>query len=391
VRRGGVRSLAVTSVLIVGSLLAAVVASEIAYRFARRFVCIASPPALFAVRSWGWMHRANLAVEAHFCVGRTFEWRTLVTTNSHGLHDREIPYEKPAGTTRVVLLGDSISEAIQVPLAGTFAKLVEARLQAGGRVVEVVNGGHAGYGTDSEIFFYRDEGRRYQPDLVVLAFNFQNDVIENLERLYRRSNETVGVRWAPKTFFELADDGALREVPIVPEPGVTKPVAVAEPVPAWRRWLGEHLYLARLVERIETPPPSVRTEPVRPVIFESYAPWTEEWDDAWRITTRLVAELRREVEQDGARFAVVLVPTKEMADAVALQAAVGWFRLPVETYDLDRQRRAMVAFLGRRARVSRPHAGAAEPRLFTWTSIECTAMRRHPAHGRFITRELARR
>ena len=171
----------------------------------------------------------------------------------------------------------------------------------------------AGYGTDSEIFFYRDEGRRYQPDLVVLAFNFQNDVIENLERLYRRSNETVGRPVGAETFFELADDGALREVPIVPEPGVTKAGGGAEPgagvAPVARR--ASYPSAPRRADRDAAA--SVRTEPVRPVIFESYAPWTEEWDDACRLrcTTRLVAELRREGRDRTARaFAVVLVPTK---------------------------------------------------------------------------------
>jgi len=35
-----------------------------------------------------------------------------------------------------------------------------------------VNAGHAGFGTDNELLFYEDEGRRYDPDLVVQVFNF---------------------------------------------------------------------------------------------------------------------------------------------------------------------------------------------------------------------------
>src|SRR5437660_1799463 len=109
-----------------------------------------------------------------------------------------IAYEKPRGVRRVLLLGDSITEAIQVPLEKTFASRVENALRGNDPDVEVVNAGHAGFGTDNEFLFYRDEGRRYDPDLVVQIFNFQNDIMENSPVLFQRAYERAEVHWPPK-------------------------------------------------------------------------------------------------------------------------------------------------------------------------------------------------
>jgi hypothetical protein len=44
------------------------------------------------------------------------EFVVPVTINSHGWRDVERPVDKPPGTTRVLVLGDSFAEALQVPL-----------------------------------------------------------------------------------------------------------------------------------------------------------------------------------------------------------------------------------------------------------------------------------
>src|SRR5262249_55373264 len=97
-----------------------------------------------------------------------------------GRRDLERPVAKSPGTYRVLLLGDSFVEAMQVPIEQTFARRLEAALtRPGGPRVEVISMGVSGYGTTSQYLWYREHGRAYQPDLVLLSFYPGNDVRNN--------------------------------------------------------------------------------------------------------------------------------------------------------------------------------------------------------------------
>ena len=114
----------------------------------------------------------------------TQEYRVRISINEQGLRDSEHAYAKPAGVYRILLLGDSFIEALQVPLQDTVGKRLEAVLNersSGEQRYEVINGGVSRFGTDNELLFYQCEGNRYQPDLVVLMF-YHNDVTDNVER-----------------------------------------------------------------------------------------------------------------------------------------------------------------------------------------------------------------
>ena len=79
----------------------------------------------------------------------------------------------------MLLLGDSITEGYSVEEPYTLRSVLEALLNSRreGRF-EVINGGTAGYSTDQEYLFYRDEGVSYAPRVVVLLF-YYNDVLYN--------------------------------------------------------------------------------------------------------------------------------------------------------------------------------------------------------------------
>ena len=102
-------------------------------------------------------------------------------TNSRGLRDtREFPYEKPAGTLRVLALGDSHTQGYEVRQEATYAAVLERALNAHGFKAEVLNAGVSGFSTAEELAFLETEGHRYQPDVVVLGF-FANDYEDNLK------------------------------------------------------------------------------------------------------------------------------------------------------------------------------------------------------------------
>src|SRR5690606_21295056 len=56
------------------------------------------------------------------------EGETYITINRAGLRNREISVEKPPHTFRVALLGDSYTEALQLPLDLTYGSRLEHAL-----------------------------------------------------------------------------------------------------------------------------------------------------------------------------------------------------------------------------------------------------------------------
>lgn len=103
-----------------------------------------------------------------------------VQINSKGLRDREYAYEKPAGTYRILVIGDSFAFGWGVTFEKTFPKRLEAMLRSRNHqtreyaAIEVINAGIGNYNTAQELAWLRQEGVKYGPDEVLLAY-YLND------------------------------------------------------------------------------------------------------------------------------------------------------------------------------------------------------------------------
>lgn len=157
----------------------------------------------------GWFHIPNK--EGRWSTG-TKEFDVQIHINSLGLHDREYTYEKPSGTFRILVLGDSFAEALQVELENSFQEILETKLNSTLDVpFEVLNGGFGGWGTDDELLFYQVEGRKYNPDFVLLAFFPLNDPYDNYSaapiltdgevQVVVAPDKRPGIIWTVKTFL----------------------------------------------------------------------------------------------------------------------------------------------------------------------------------------------
>ncbi len=105
-----------------------------------------------------------------------------VHINSHGFRDREYTLEKPAGTTRIVVLGDSVIWGHGIVIEDTFAKQLEALLaQHFEGHFEVLNFGVSGYSLQQEIELFFERARRFDPDVVILGTSVNDLQYSSLE------------------------------------------------------------------------------------------------------------------------------------------------------------------------------------------------------------------
>jgi len=170
-----IRSILINVSLIIISTLFALVLSEIALRIMGLQPLYVSPE---RDRFWkydpllGWAHEPGQ--EGIF---ETPQFRTFVRINENGLRDRQHSYERQNDIERILVLGDSFAWGYGVEETERFSQLLEESLE-----VEVINAGVSGYSTDQELLWYRNEGIKYETDLVILEIA-GNDVGDNDRQL----------------------------------------------------------------------------------------------------------------------------------------------------------------------------------------------------------------
>jgi hypothetical protein len=110
----------------------------------------------------------------------TSEFDTEIVINGAGVRDDEEIGPKAPNERRVVLLGDSLVLAVQVPFEQTFGEVLERRLneRASPLRYRVINAGVQGYGPIEELLFFRSIASALQPDLVITTVFVGNDAEE---------------------------------------------------------------------------------------------------------------------------------------------------------------------------------------------------------------------
>ncbi len=119
----------------------------------------------------------------------TSDFSVVYTINSKGLRDKEYPYRKPEGITRIAVFGDSFTFGEGVPYGKRFSDIVESNLPN----TEVINFGFPGAPLDRIAVTVVREGFKYNPDYLVLLLN--NLVTDrgdsNLDTLFASSNSAA--------------------------------------------------------------------------------------------------------------------------------------------------------------------------------------------------------
>jgi lysophospholipase L1-like esterase len=238
--------------------------------------------------------------------------------NSHGFRDYERTYEKPANTFRILVLGDSYAEALQVALENAFPALLEKKLNENSRRVkfEVLNLGQSGFGTADAYMRYLNFGIKYSPDIVLLAFLTGNDIRDNSKILngevafyfvFDRNGDLVlddslfdnyeKTRTLPKKAFQSLKQHSYL-VSLISE-------RIYLLSYQWRR---DHIEKVLAVNRQD------KSQPGMPEFsdFNIYLPdMSDHWKQAFAITKALLSKFRETVEANGSQFLLVTLSNAE--------------------------------------------------------------------------------
>ena len=282
---------------------------------------------------------------------------SMIKANAMGMHDSDHRLEKPPNTIRVLMLGDSFVHAIQVEEGVTAHQVLEEQLndleRAGKLNYEVISGGMTGWGTGQELVYYRQQGRSFEPDLVLLMLFLGNDLENNLPG----NVLTIGGRNCYAPYFAQCEAG-LHPDPLKYAPGVSDNQRNCTPA---RRLiintLGTLYQHSRLYQQLE---PLIISQRPRQLFGAQYPNpfWAlyipnedQELEQAWQVTQGLILQLRQEVEADGASFAVVFFPWSVIIELDSLpperRAAILDENPTFKAAELDRPNTYLAEFLSR--------------------------------------------
>jgi hypothetical protein len=229
-----------------------------------------------------------------------------VHINSQGLRDYEYPYQKGENTYRIALLGDSFTQAIQIPLEDTYQQILENMLNSGRMSThfEVINYGIGGFGTTHEYFVFLHHVLEYRPDMVLLGFTFENDIFENSPILNGR-------KYLP--YLVIGENNTLVYLPPEPVPYYMRLGAFFKMIP---------FFYYRIVKgnsRLETLLRGIKRGSVNnggiPLEYYMYARvWDPEWREAWEITKQVLLRLDQETISHNITFMIVGIPGQIQID-----------------------------------------------------------------------------
>lgn len=244
------------------------------------------------------------------------ETKQYVRINSHGFRDRAREYDKPANTVRIAVLGNSWTEALQVPVEKNYCSVLERKLTERscfqGSRVEVLNFGVAGYSTAQELLTLQQEVWKYHPDIIIVAFYPARDIANNLREL----NNATNPEQSPYFVYhdgKLVLDDSFRALPAL-QPRqirlenlryeVNQHLRILQAVTALQRVGKIRVAMAAVRERAEK-------SGVDNLEYSIYAPPSRaDMPNAWSVTEGLFLAIHDEVKEHHAELRIVTLATR---------------------------------------------------------------------------------
>jgi lysophospholipase L1-like esterase len=237
---------------------------------------------------------------------------THIKINSKGLRDKSYGYKKPEGIMRIVVLGDSFTWGYGVEDKERYTEILEDGLLEN---IQVINMGVTGYGTDQEFHTLKNEGVKYNPDLVIIAFQIGTDISDN----------THTVRYTyPKSMFVLDNNNklTLTNVPVPQKEEWLKREEIENNdnvtlFLSFRGFMAHHSHAyVFIADRIVSTPKLLNlfkkigiadkeTRSRRAYGFDHYN---------WNLTRAILTEIDAVAKTNNAKTFIVIVPTREQVN-----------------------------------------------------------------------------
>lgn len=220
--------------------------------------------------------------------------------NSLGMNDVERTVAKVAGMRRILVLGDSFVFGQGVRKDRSLTSLLDSWLPE----VEVLNAGVPGYGLEQEYVYFKERGRRFEPDLVLVGF-FMND-LHGVGTMTDERDE-AGLPVAFRTKPEVLERARRRE-----------PQGLKQHLTAWLRrhsllftFARSRLHTMQAVRAGSVRVPgqheiAVEGVPDKYCIFERAL--DAELEARWDLAYRTFDSLKASVEASGGRLAIFSIP-----------------------------------------------------------------------------------
>lgn len=284
------KGFAQSALLFVASIIVAYLIGELIVYLRYRDRIVIFPRYVSDVRYGDYRIRRNVpnARYRHKSVDGT--WRFAI--NKNGFRDTtDYEYEKPEGVLRVLVLGDSFTIGYEVEQNETYSAVLERYIERHGVRAEVMNAGMSGNSTAEALVFLEHEGVKYEPDVVVLGF-YWNDLEDNIKAdLFRMEGNDL-------TAHKMVYAPAIRARNILNS--------------FWLyRYLSEHSYLHNYLNRVAT------RHFKRSLLEQNVASIRERAgvdEDAYaeRLGRALVARMREVAHEHGAEFILLDIASMDL-------------------------------------------------------------------------------
>lgn len=244
----------------------------------------------------------------------TPEYDVQIQTNKLGLRGRDYNFNKPSNIRRLIVLGDSFTEAFQVSEEESFVKQLESLYNGNhdNDSIQVLNFGMGGFGTTQEFLIYKTLGVKFHPNIVLLAFYVGNDFSDNYKPVGFSEN---------RPYLHIDNDKFYISEPY-------KNTAFFRT----KRFLKEYFYffnflefkirfnplLSRLLTQMGIVRKTILPEKESsnyPEVFNVYKiDYNKDWDSAVQTTEILIKMLQKEITQNGSKLIVVMIPDIRQID-----------------------------------------------------------------------------
>lgn len=118
----------------------------------------------------------------------------LLSTNRHGMRDKEYALKKPQNVYRIALLGGSIEMGAGVGDEETFENLLESRLNSSSEFdsVEILNFAISGIHLPMQVTICRHKALKFEPDAMIYVAHAdeENRIVGFLYRMFRQEQHT---------------------------------------------------------------------------------------------------------------------------------------------------------------------------------------------------------